>query len=203
MEIYNYLFNFHYFTYNENQESLNVEYKLGLKESIEIKERLNRIIGPNLANPYYQNELNDIINKESERSTKILSDTNEKQFNSIDLAEKIGFEFYIKCVSNFEAFLMLFDSFILAEDFISMDGKNFNKKYLDDDLFTERKDYNFLMKLKPDYKPNLNLNNKKTYKKIYLGLDKNLLKINYYDKFYDVSKKIIESIYFFIKIKIR
>ena len=50
------------------------------------------------------------------------------------------------------------------------------------------------MKLKPDFKSNLNLNNKKTYKKIYLGLDKNLLKINYYEKFNEVSKKIIESI---------
>jgi len=51
------------------------------------------------------------------------------------------------------------------------------------------------MKLKPDFKPGLNLNNKKTYKKIYLGLDKNLLKINYYEKFNEVSKKIIECKY--------
>ena len=63
-----------------------------------------------------------IVNSENERSKKIISETNDKQYKSIELAEKIGYDFYIRCISNFEAFLMLFDSFILEEDFIPMDG---------------------------------------------------------------------------------
>ncbi len=94
-----------------------------MKESNEIREKLNRVIGPNLANPYYKKELDDIINTDNERNKKIVTEMNEKQFKSIDLAEKIGSDFYIRSVSNFEAFVILFDSFILEEDFISLDGK--------------------------------------------------------------------------------
>jgi hypothetical protein len=41
------------------------------------------------------------------------------------------------------------------------------------------------LKLKPENKGNLNLDSKRTFKKIYAGINRNLLKVNYYEKYND------------------
>jgi len=68
------------------------------------------------------------------------------------------------------------DNFIFEEEYISLD---------DEEYFKERKDYNTLLKLKPENKGNLYLDSKRTFKKIYAGINRNLLKVNYYEKYND------------------
>lgn len=90
--------------------------------------------------------------------------------------EKIADLFYRRITNNFEALTTILDNFIFEEEYISLD---------DEEYFKQRKDYNTLLKLKPENKGNLNMDSKRTFKKIYIGLDKNLLKINYLEKYQD------------------
>jgi hypothetical protein len=111
---------------------------------------------------------------------------NQTQLSLIDIEEKIGEEFLRRINNNFEALLILFDNFIFEEEFVALG---------DEEYFKERKGYNELNKLKSDGKLGFNLDSKRTFKKIYQGLDRNKLKINYYEKFHTVVVQYIECIF--------
>jgi len=129
-----------------------------------------------LANPYYFENLVKIENNEVVRSIDFLEEINKNQIEILDNEEKMADLFYKRMTNNFEALTTIFDNFIFEEEYISLD---------DEEYFKERKDYNTLLKLKPENKGNLNLDSKRTFKKIYIGLDRNLIKVNYFERFQD------------------
>lgn len=129
-----------------------------------------------MANPYYFENLVKIENNEVVRSIDFLEEINKNQIEILDNEEKMADLFYKRMTNNFEALTTIFDNFIFEEEYISLD---------DEEYFKERKDYNTLLKLKPENKGNLNLDSKRTFKKIYIGLDRNLIKVNYFERFQD------------------
>jgi len=149
-----------------------------------LKSELNLKLGPYLANPYYKQTLDEIDSKEFNRRKNNLTEINKCQFNLLENEEKNSSQYLSYLLTNFEALLSLFDNFIFDEDFIQLG---------DEEYFKQRKDYNFLLKLKNENKPNLNLDSKRTFKKIYSGLDRNKLKINFYEKFKNSAIDLIQS----------
>jgi hypothetical protein len=147
------------------------------------KKELNSDLGPYLANPYYKNELVAKEQAEKERYRIYLEKLNQTQLNLIESEEKLADEFLKRLNNNFEAIILLFDNFIFEEEFIPLG---------DEEYFKERKDFNELNKLKSDGKLNLNLDSKRTFRKIYIGIDKSKLKINYYEKFNSVIINFIQ-----------
>lgn len=133
-------------------------------------------LGPYLANPYYSEFLEKIEKSEENRSLVFLEEINRNQVLLLENEEKIADTFYKRMTNNFEALTTILDNFIYEEEYISLD---------DEEYFKERKDYNTLLKLKRENKGNLNLDSKRTFKKIYAGLNKNLLKVNYFEKYKD------------------
>ncbi len=125
-----------------------------------------------------------IEGKEEERRKVYLTALNNKQIQLIENEEKCATELFIRIVNNFEAMLILFDNFIFEEEFISLG---------DEEYFKERKDYNFLLKLKAENKNGLNLDSKRTFKKLYVGLDRNKLKIDYVNKFKNLISVLVQS----------
>jgi len=117
-----------------------------------------------------------------------LEEINQNQINLLENEEKMADNFYKRMINNFEALTTILDNFIFEEEYISLD---------DEEYFKERKDYNTLLKLKPENKGNLNMDSKRTFKKIYFGLNRYLLKINYYEKYQDfiVNNALLASIY--------
>ena len=109
-----------------------------------------------------------------ERHKMISGQIDKKQYELIENEEKFASEFSKRIINNFEIIIALFDNFIFEEEFISLG---------DEEYFKERRDYNFLLKLKSENKANLNLDSKRTFKKIYGGVDKNKIKINFYERF--------------------
>jgi hypothetical protein len=67
---------------------------------------------------------------------------------------------------------------------------------LDEEFLKERKDYNFLLKLKQQNKTGIDLNTKRAFKKIYQGIDRTQLKINFMEKYQPIIVKIVNSKYF-------
>lgn len=117
-----------------------------------------------------------------------MEEINQNQINLLENEEKMADNFYKRMINNFEALTTILDNFIFEEEYISLD---------DEEYFKERKDYNTLLKLKPENKGNLNMDSKRTFKKIYFGLNRYLLKINYYEKYQDfiVNNALLASIY--------
>ena len=161
------------------------------KFSESIKEKLNSNLGPHLANPYYLKELQNIIEEENKRQSQIFNDIDNSQYNLIINEEKLSNEFYIRINNNFEAFVTLFDFMLLDEDFVLMGG--LFSLIVDEEYFKERKDYNFLLKLKQQNKPGIDLNSKRAFKKIYPGIDRTQLKINFMEKYRPIIVKIVNS----------
>jgi len=146
-----------------------------------------------LANPYFVKDLQDIIEEENQRQTEIFKEIDSSQFNLILNEEKLSNEFYIRINNNFEAFITLFDFMLLDEDFVLLGGNV--TLILDEDFFKERKDYNFLLKLKQQNKAGIDLNSKRAFKKIYQGIDRTQLKINFMEKYQPIIVKIVNSKY--------
>jgi len=139
------------------------------EDSEELKKILYKKLGPYLANPCYKNILAEIDAKENERRKNFLGEINKCQFNLLENEEKIANQFMCSLLINFEAMSSLFDNFIFEEDFIQLG---------DEEYFKQRKDYNFLLKLKSENKSNLNLDSRRTFKKIfYMHLIFNLLNV--------------------------
>jgi hypothetical protein len=141
------------------------------------KKALNNDLGPYLANPYYKNELIAKEHAEKERYKHFIEKLNHTQLSLIDNEEKLADEFLKKVNNNFEALVLLFDNFIFEEEFIPLG---------DEEYFKERKDYNELNKLKSDSKLGFNLDSKRTFRKVYQGVDRSKLRLNYYEKFHTV-----------------
>ena len=91
-------------------------------KSEETKIILNSKIGPHLANPYYINDLNIIIEEENSRQEKFFKEIDSTQFNLIINEEKLSNEYYVRINNNFESFITLFDFMLLEEDFVLLGG---------------------------------------------------------------------------------
>jgi len=164
--------------------------ELNFKSIEDSSEKTKQVIysqlGPYLANPYYHENLAKIETNEEQRSKQFLEEINKNQIEILDNEEKTVDVFYRRITNNFEVFTTILDNFIFEEEYISLD---------DEEYFKERKDYNILLKLKPENKGNLNLDSKRTFKKIYSGLNRNLLRVNYFEKYHDfiVNNPLITS----------
>ena len=176
------------------------------KISDEIQDDLNKNLGPYLSNPLYINILHDLDSKEKQRNEKFLNVINETQFNLLLNEETNSNEFIIRLLNNFKSLLILFDNFIFEEEYIILG---------DEEYFKVRENYNELLKLKdniekinenPDAtgnKKNVNnnkltsadfdLDSKRTFKKIFKGLNYNKGKINYYKYFENLIKNYVEN----------
>ena len=168
------------------------------------KNDLNIKLGPYLANPFYSKELKIIEATDNERSTNYVKNINETQFNLIQTEEENSKNFTIRLLNNFTALMTLFDNFIFEEEFISLG---------DEEYFKKREDYNQLLKLKETLeeksgggdakKPadkkgagdlsKYNLESKRTFKKMFKGLNFKNGKINYYDMFNKIVKDSVEN----------
>ena len=152
------------------------------------------------------NILHDLDSKEKSRNEKFLNVINETQFNLLLNEETNSNEFIIRLLNNFKSLLILFDNFIFEEEYIILG---------DEEYFKVRENYNELLKLKdniekinenPDAtgnKKNVNnnkltsadfdLDSKRTFKKIFKGLNYNKGKINYYKYFENLIKNYVEN----------
>ena len=168
------------------------------------KNDLNIKLGPYLANPFFSKELKIIEATDNERSTNYVKNINETQFNLIQTEEENSKNFTIRLLNNFTALMTLFDNFIFEEEFISLG---------DEEYFKKREDYNQLLKLKETLeeksgggdakKPadkkgagdlsKYNLESKRTFKKMFKGLNFKNGKINYYDMFNKIVKDYVEN----------
>lgn len=162
------------------------EFKVIEESSERTKQGIYSQLGPYLANPHYFDHLRKIEIQENERSDNFINEINKNQVEVLQNEENFAGTFYQRLTNNFEAFTSILDNFIFEEEYISLD---------DEEYFKERKDYNTLLKLKPENKGNLNLDSKRTFKKIYEGIDRNLLKVNYYEKYNDFMNNdpLVES----------
>ena len=185
---------------NEIKELFNNSKELSDKT----KSDLNIKLGPYLANPYFSKELSKIETTDTERSTNYIKSINETQFNLIQAEEENSKNFTIRLLNNFAALMTLFDNFIFEEEFISLG---------DEEYFKKRENYNQLLKLKDtleekgaagDGKKNVDkkgvgdlskydLESKRTFKKMFKGLNFKSGKINYYDMFSKIVKEYVEN----------
>ena len=205
------LIKFIFLNNNFNTENKRNEIELNFQKekkiSDEIQDDLNKNLGPYLSNPLYINILHDLDSKEKQRNEKFLNVINETQFNLLLNEETNSNEFIIRLLNNFKSLLILFDNFIFEEEYIILG---------DEEYFKVRENYNELLKLKdniekinenPDAtgnKKNVSNNNKltsadfdldskRTFKKIFKGLNYNKGKINYYKYFENLIKNYVEN----------
>jgi hypothetical protein len=172
--IMEYIYNVAIFNEKDLLNQFELKFNTDTKNSENSKKELNTNLGPYLANPYYKENLLQKENAEKARQKLFLDKLNQMQLSVIDCEEKLAEEFVKRVNNNFEALMLLFDNFIFEEEFVALG---------DEEYFKERKDYNELNKLKVENRSGLNMDSKRTFKKIYLGIDKSKLKINYYEKF--------------------
>ena len=185
---------------NEIMETFNNSKEL----SEQTKNDLNIKLGPYLANPFFSRELSSIETIDTERSTNYIKSINETQFNLIQTEEENSKNFTIRLLNNFAALMTLFDNFIFEEEFISLG---------DEEYFKKRENYNQLLKLRDtldeksgagDGKKNVDkkgggdiskydLESKRTFKKMFKGLNFKNGKINYYDMFNKIVKEYVEN----------
>jgi hypothetical protein len=191
---------------NNEIKKITNEYKKEKKLSEKTKKELSSILGPYLANPYYLEKLNEMDNTELKRKEDYIKKLNETQYNLIVNEEEKSNAFTIRLLNNFACLLTLFDNFIFEEEFISLG---------DEEYFKKRQNYNELLKLK-DAIENMNndpgdaggkkggnknnydasqfdLDSKRTFKKVYKGINFKDGKIDYYSLFTDTVKDIVED----------
>ena len=131
---------------------------------------------------------------------------NETQYNLIVNEEENSKSFTIRLLNNFACLLTLFDNFIFEEEFISLG---------DEEYFKKRENYNELLKLKAAIEEmgqsgqdagkkggnkggnldasSFDLDSKRTFKKVYKGINFKDGKINYYSLFTETVKNIVEN----------
>jgi hypothetical protein len=178
----------------------------GKKTSEKIKKDLSDILGPYLANPHFIDKLTEIDNTQTKRNQDFIKNINETQYNLIVNEEDNSKNFTTRILNNFACLLVLFDNFIFEEEFISLG---------DEEYFKKRENYNELLKLKAAIEEmgqsgqdagkkggnkggNLDasafdLDSKRTFKKVYKGINFKDGKIDYYTLFTDTVKNIVEN----------
>ena len=174
------------------------------EQSDKTKNDLNIKLGPYLANPFYSKELSSFEATDTERSTNYVKSINETQFNLIQTEEENSKNFTTRLLNNFAALMTLFDNFIFEEEFISLG---------DEEYFKKRENYNQLLKLKETLEEKTgagdakkvadkkgigdlskyDLESKRTFKKMFKGLNFKNGKINYYDMFNKLVKEYVEN----------
>jgi hypothetical protein len=183
--IFEFIYLFTSLTLNNEKGIILSKFEKTRKESEIERKRLNSKLGPYLANPYYMEELKNIELFETQRRSKITENIIQTQFTLFEREEKRAEEFMKRVLNNFEILTQLFDNFVFEEEFISIG---------DEEYFRERKDYNFLLKLKAEnITSNLNLDSKRTFKKIYKGCDKTMLKVNYLETFKNIIRNFLQT----------
>ena len=76
-----------------------------------------------LANPFFAEELKQLIFTEETRHTTHINSINSYQLKLIENEEIFTKAFYIRAINNFQSFILLFDAIIIGEDMIEIDGK--------------------------------------------------------------------------------
>lgn len=182
--VYEYIFTNSIFERNDSFKSIEANFELAQNDNEKIKSKISNQLRPYLVNPLYVKELNEIIETQKSRHDKFLDSTYQTQIKLLFELERQADGFVRRFANNFEALLLVFDNFIYEEEYVDLG---------DMDDFKDRKDYNFLLKLK-EYNKEVNLDSKRSIKKIFIGLDKNKVKINYLERFPEIAKQVHEGI---------
>ena len=189
----------------KTNEIMNI-FNIAKENSDNIKDELKAKLGPYLANPLYSKDLSSLEAKDTERNTNFIKSINETQFNLIQNEEESSKNYTTRLLNNFACLMTLFDNFIFEEEFISLG---------DEEYFKKRQDYNQLLKLKDALDEKLNagqdgkknvqsgknaidiskydLEAKRTFKKLFKGINLKEGKINYYDMFQKMVKEYVEN----------
>ena len=188
----------------ESNEAAISAFEAVKSNSAKTKEKLSSILGPYLANPYFEDKLKEISSEDDTRSQSMIESINKTQFAIIENDEQSSKEFTTRLLNNFECLMMLFDNFIFEEEFISLG---------DEEYFKQRQKYNELLKLKAGIEEmsksgqtgnknvkaqnldasNFNLDSKRTFKKVYKGINYTEGKNNYYKLFTETVKNCVEN----------
>lgn len=187
----------------EKNDAVITEFNQVKDASIKTKEKLNTILGPYLANPYFVDKLKEISDEEDKRSSGLIESINKTQFSLIENEEETSRKYTTRLLNNFECLMILFDNFMFEEEFISLG---------DEEYFKKRQNYNELLKLKSGIEEmknagaqgknakaqnldasNFNLDSKRTFKKVYKGLNYSTGKNNYYKLFTETVKNCVEN----------
>ena len=182
--IFNTILNEYTLKLNEYNLTIKSIYLKNKEQSNNIKNEINGKLGPYLANPLYKDKLDSFVSKQKERNQKIVKEVTDSQIKLINNIEAVSDSFYKKITNLFESFLYLFDNMIFEEEYLDLG---------DIEDFKERKDYNFLLKLK-EFNKELNLDSKRSIKKVFIGLDRNKLRINYAEKFPSILNSVLEGV---------
>ena len=175
------------------------------ENSDKVKDELKTKLGPYLANPFYSKDLSNFETKDNERNVSIIKSINETQFNLIVNEEESSKNYTTRLLNNFACLMALFDNFIFEEEFISLG---------DEEYFKNRQNYNQLLKLKDTLDEKINAGQegkknvggknavdmskydfgaKRTFKKLFKGINFKEGKINYYDMFQKIIKEYVEN----------
>lgn len=165
-------------------KSVESEYILTYKLSEKTKNFIDSKLSSHLANPHYNDELQALTNKEKNRNTENTTSICNTQIKLLVELESLADKFYKRLNNNFEAFATLLENFIFEEEYLDLG---------DTDDFKERKTYNYLLKLK-EFNKEVNLSSKRSIKKINIGLDKQILRVNYYKRFTELAKEVVEGV---------
>ena len=202
--IFKYIYKNSDITNNEKKNEIINNFNKSKEDSDKTKEELKIKLGPYLANPLYSKDLSNFEAKENERNNLFIKTLNETQFNLIKNEEESSNNFTIRILNNFACLMALFDNFIFEEEFISLG---------DEEYFKNRQNYNQLLKLKDSLEDKsagepgkkaapakggaemskYDLDSKRTYKKIFKGINLKEGRINYYDTFKKIVSEHIEN----------
>lgn len=181
--LFEYIYSYSLYNISEKFQLSSKKYSDTKTKSQKIKQNINSKMGPYLANPIYKSELEEYKSTQENRNIELIKTINDIQLDLIIDIEKENDYFYKRTVNNFEAFVILFDNYIYEEEYMQIGD-------LDEE---QRKDYNFLLKLK-EYNKEINLNSKRSIKKVVLGLDKSLLIYNYPSKYPNLLKEVCNEV---------
>ena len=204
--VYKFIFGYSNMTNNNQINEIMDKFNKSKDQCEKIKKDLNIKLGPYLANPFYSKDLNDFEEKDNKRNEDYIKNINETQFNLIQNEEDSSKNFTTRTLNNFASLMTLFDNFIFEEEFISLG---------DEEYFKERENYNQLLKLRDALEEKANpgggdakkaggakaavdiskydLESKRTFKKLFKGLNYKDGKINYYDMFTKLIKDYVEN----------
>ncbi len=102
---------------------LKQEYRHKYDENNKIIKEIYLQLKPDLASPYYAKELEQILEKEEKRHNSHYDTINNYQIKFIENEEKFANDYYFRSIINFQAFILIFDSVIINEDIVKLDGK--------------------------------------------------------------------------------
>lgn len=156
------------------------------------KSKATSVLGPYLFNPYYKKELNNLIDLQKNRHEFLLNNIFDLQINLLNYLELSSEDFYKRIVNTFNTFILLFDNFVYEEEYIDLG---------DSSEFIDKRDFNFLLRLKENIlnqasntkdnkEKDIDLNSKRSIKKEFLGVDRSKIKINYFDNMPNLIVKI-------------